>query len=92
MQELERLCEGAGAGLLVCDPLAELHNAEENDNTAMRAVIAAFRGLAQRLGIAVLILHHDRKGASTPGDMDRVRGASAISGAVRVMLTLTTCR
>jgi len=90
MQELERICEEAGAGLLVCDPLAELHNAEENDNTAMRAVIAAFRGLAKRLRIAVLILHHDRKGSSTPGDMDRVRGASAISGAVRVMLTLTT--
>jgi hypothetical protein len=90
MQELERICMEAGAEVLVCDPLAELHNAEENDNTAMRAVIAAFRALAKRLGIAVLILHHDRKGSSTPGDMDRVRGASAISGAVRVMLTLTT--
>jgi hypothetical protein len=70
--------------------LAELHNAEENDNTAMRAVVAAFRSLAKRLNIAVVILHHDRKGNSAPGDMDRVRGASAISGAVRVMLTLTT--
>jgi hypothetical protein len=37
-----------------------------------------------------MILHHDRKGNSTPGDMDRVRGASAISGAVRVMMTLST--
>jgi hypothetical protein len=90
MEELEALCVESGADLLVCDPLAELHNAEENDNTAMRAVIAAFRSLAKRLHIAVLILHHDRKGNSNPGDMDRVRGASAISGAVRVMLTLTT--
>ena len=90
MEELEALCVESGADLLVCDPLAELHNAEENDNTAMRAVIAAFRSLAKRLHIAVLILHHDRKGNSAPGDMDRVRGASAISGAVRVMLTLTT--
>jgi RecA-family ATPase len=46
--------------------------------------------MAQRLNIAVLLLHHDRKGSATPGDMDRVRGASAISGAARVMLTLTT--
>jgi hypothetical protein len=90
MQQLETLCAQDGVEVLICDPLAELHNAEENDNTAMRAVIAAFRAMAQRLGIAVLILHHDRKGNNTPGDMDRVRGASAISGAVRVMLTLST--
>ena len=89
MAELERILMESQADVLVCDPLAELHNAEENDNTAMRAVIAAFRGLAQRLGIAVLILHHDRKGNNAPGDMDRMRGASAITGAVRVMLTLT---
>jgi hypothetical protein len=90
MAALEEICQAAGADVLICDPLAELHNAEENDNTAMRAVVAAFRSLAQRLNIAVLILHHDRKGNNAPGDMDRVRGASAISGAVRVMLTLTT--
>jgi len=90
MEELERHCMENQADLLVCDPLAELHDSEENDNTAMRQVVAAFRSLAQRLDMAVLILHHDRKGTSTPGDMDRVRGASSISGAVRVMLTLTT--
>lgn len=90
MQELERICMEEQADLLVCDPLAELHDSEENDNTAMRQVVAAFRTLAQRLHMAVMILHHDRKGTSTPGDMDRVRGASSISGAVRVMLTLTT--
>jgi hypothetical protein len=90
MAQLEELCVSTEADVLFCDPLAELHNAEENDNTAMRAVVAAFRSLAKRLNIAVVILHHDRKGNSAPGDMDRVRGASAISGAVRVMLTLTT--
>jgi hypothetical protein len=90
LRELERICLEARADVLVCDPLAELHNAEENDNTAMRAVIAAFRSLAKRLNIAVLILHHDRKGSGAPGDMDRIRGASAISGALRVILTLTT--
>ena len=90
METLENLCMETEADILICDPLAELHNSEENDNTAMRAVIAAFRGLAQRLGISVMILHHDRKGNNAPGDMDRLRGASAITGAVRVMLTLST--
>lgn len=90
MDRLEALCQETGADVLICDPLAELHNAEENDNTAMRAVVAAFRSLAKRLNIAVLLLHHDRKGNNAPGDMDRLRGASAITGAVRVLLTLTT--
>jgi hypothetical protein len=90
MERLEALIVETGAQCLICDPLAELHNAEENDNTAMRSVVAAFRGLAKRLGIAVMVLHHDRKGNNTPGDMDRMRGASAVSGAVRVALTLST--
>jgi hypothetical protein len=90
LDELEKMCMETQADVLICDPLAELHDSEENDNTAMRQVVASFRSLAQRLDMAVLILHHDRKGTSTPGDMDRVRGASSISGAVRVMMTLTT--
>lgn len=90
LQQLAELITESGADVLICDPLAELHTEEENDNTAMRAVVAAFRSMAKRLNIAILILHHDRKGNSSPGDMDRMRGASAITGAVRVMLTLTT--
>lgn len=90
LAELEKMCMESQADVLICDPLAELHDSEENDNTAMRQVVASFRSLAQRLDMAVLILHHDRKGTSTPGDMDRVRGASSISGAVRVMMTLTS--
>ena len=90
MAALEKLITDSGADVLICDPLAELHNAEENDNTAMRAVVAAFRSMAKRLNIAVMVLHHDRKGNNTPGDMDRMRGASAVSGAVRVALTLST--
>lgn len=88
MTTLDKLVEERGAAVLICDPLAELHNAEENDNTAMRSVVAAFRSMARRHNIAILLLHHNRKGSSTPGDMDQMRGASAISGAVRVVLTL----
>lgn len=73
----------------IADPLAELHTAEENDNTALRAVIAAFRQLAADANVAVIVLHHTRKGAAAPGDPDMARGASAIIGAVRIALTLT---
>lgn len=78
----------AAADVLFVDPLAELHNVEENDNGAMRAIVAAFRVMAGELKIAVVIIHHTRKGVMVPGDPDAGRGASAIVGASRVVLTL----
>jgi hypothetical protein len=90
LEALRALIEESGASVLVADPLAELHNAEENDNTAMRAVIAAFRAMARDLDIAVLVLHHNRKGTQEAGSADMIRGAGAITGAVRVALTLST--
>lgn len=38
--------------------------------------------------MAVIIVHHTRKGAVTPGDPDSARGASAIIGAGRIVATL----
>lgn len=90
MEALEALIETRKPDVLVCDPLAELHTSEENDNTALRAVIAEFRKLAIKHNIAVVILHHTRKGSTTsPGDPDIARGASAIIGAARIVLTTT---
>jgi hypothetical protein len=74
--------------MLIVDPLAELHGADENDNTALRAVIAEFRKLAVEFNMAVVAVHHTRKGAVLPGDPDAARGASSIIGAGRVVLTL----
>jgi RecA-family ATPase len=89
MDRLEQLICQHNVDVLFVDPLSELHNVEESDNGAMRAVVARFRELAVKHNIAVCILHHTRKGgASSPGDLDAARGASAIAGAVRVALTL----
>lgn len=74
--------------VLILDPFVELHAAEENDNTAVRAVMAAFRHVAAERNISVVLLHHARKGVGTPGDPDSLRGASSIVGAARVALTL----
>lgn len=69
------------------DPLVELHTAEENDNTALRQVIAYCRALATRHNCAVVLVHHARKGA-TAGDAEGIRGAGSIVGASRVSLTV----
>src|SRR5439155_12407120 len=69
--------------VLILDPLVEMHTAEENDNTALRSVLAEFRALAVRRKMAVIILHHSRKplAGHAPGDPDTLRGASSIVGA-----------
>lgn len=72
--------------LVVLDPLVELHTAEENDNTALRQVIAHLRGIAQRHACAVVLVHHTRKGAEA-GDMEGIRGAGSIVGAARIAIT-----
>lgn len=90
MTSLDELIGQIQPVMLVVDPLAELHACEEDDNTAIRAVIARFREMAVRSDMAVVILHHTRKGAGqSPGDPDAARGASAIIGAVRVAVNLT---
>lgn len=89
MEDLKKLVIEQGIDCVVVDPLAELHNAEENDNTAMRSILAAFRGFAKETNAGVMVLHHDRKGVGIAGDVDRMRGASALQGAARIVLTLT---
>lgn len=87
--QLMDLIDAHKPDVVVLDPLVELHTAEENDNTMLRAVVAHFRAMAQAKKIAVLLLHHARKGALA-GDMDGARGASSIVGAARIHLTVAT--
>ncbi len=90
MEQLDKLIAKHRPAMFIADPFTELHNSEENDNTAIRSIVAKFRELAITYNMAVIILHHTRKGAAySPGDPDIARGASAIIGAVRIAVTLT---
>ena len=90
MVELQRLIVEFKPHVLILDPLVELHTEEENDNTALRSIMAQFRTLATQHEMAVAIVHHARKGASqaAPGDTDTLRGASSIVGAARIVVTV----
>jgi hypothetical protein len=90
MNALEDMIEEFRPDVLMLDPLVELHTAEENDNTGLRAVIAHFRTLAKRHNIGLVLAHHTRKGTTIPGDPDAIRGAGSIVGAVRVAMTVCT--
>lgn len=74
------------------DPLVELHTSGENDNAAMRAVVAFFRSIAREFSCAVIVCHHVKKGLMEPGDIDASRGGGSVPAAARVGLTMQAMR
>lgn len=90
MAQITEYAENWQTDVLIVDPLVELHTVDENDNTAMRQILAHMRTLAQKMNISLALVHHARKGGTTPGDPDTLRGASAIVGAARIVLTVNT--
>lgn len=87
---LEAIVAAFRPDALIIDPLVEAMGAgDENDNGAVSAALSVLRGLAERHQMAVVLVHHVRKGVVSPGDLDAARGASALIGKVRSGFTLT---
>lgn len=79
--------------VLILDPLIELMGGlDENSNSVMGQVFAQLRGLAEECDIAVLVVHHTKKGIAVPGNLEAARGGSALGGSIRIGLTLTVMR
>jgi archaellum biogenesis ATPase FlaH len=78
--------ERTGAGLIVIDTLrkwARFAQELEKDASAMQAVVSAL-DLAVARGLAVVLVHHQRKAEGENGDA--VSGTNALPGAVDVVL------
>lgn len=88
---LPRLREIAdGKRLVILDPLAFLHDGEENDNGCMTYLMREISRVALATGAGVLVLHHVGK-VSADGagdDWMRARGASGLTTAARVQFDL----
>lgn len=55
----------AGADVLVLDPFASLHAADENDAAELTLVLQAIQRLITAIpGLSVILLHHTKKGAT----------------------------
>jgi hypothetical protein len=80
----------SGTDLIVLDTLRSVHGYDENDNTAMQGVMNLLRYIAVSTGAAVLALHHFNKTQkeSQQSAMERLRGATAIGGAVDSVFAL----
>lgn len=90
LDEFAALIKSLEIDIIVWDVLARMHNADENDNPAMRAVMHAIRvASADR---AHVVLHHARKPASGQENVNLgaagMRGASSIHGEADLVMSL----
>lgn len=79
-----------GSPLLVIDTLrglADLHDNAEKDAGAMVRALRPLHAAASSHGLAVLVMHHDRKGGGAYGEA--TSGSNGIVGAVDYLLTMT---
>jgi len=82
-------CEHHHIGLIVFDSLTRFHNGDENKAQDMSVVMGDFKRLSQA-GIAVLLIHHNRKPAAfgKPGGANEMRGSGDIFAACDVQISM----
>jgi len=62
--------------VLIMEPLAAMHNRDENSSTEMRQVLGPLKEAASEYGVAVVLCHH--RGWHALGEAKHPRGSSAI--------------
>lgn len=85
--------EAPDVGLVVYDPLVDVHDVDEGDNMQMNAVMRLMKRISREANVASLVLHHTTKGTGVKqedrvGNMDIARGASGIVYKARIAFTL----
>lgn len=89
LKAMETEMASHGVDVFIIDPFIEVWSGMENDNNQVKAAGGMIRAMARRLDAACLIMHHVKKGGTTPGDLESSRGASAFAGLVRMAFTIT---
>ncbi|TSA40391.1 MAG: hypothetical protein D4R58_02725 [Betaproteobacteria bacterium] len=66
--------------LLILDPFIRLHRADENASKDVAPLLGYLRELQRQFGMAVLLVHHIRKGSSAERPGQALRGSSDLHG------------
>lgn len=93
ISQLVDLASDPDVGLIIYDPLVDVHEVDEGDNPMMNMVMKTLRRINKQANVACLVLHHTSKAGSSRqedrvGNMDISRGASGIVNKARIAYTL----
>ncbi len=66
--------------LLILDPFIRLHRSDENASKEVAPLLGYLRQLQRELKVAVLLVHHVRKGSATKRPGQALRGSSDLHG------------
>lgn len=89
-EDLCKTCDGAR--LVILDPVRNFHSADENDSTAMSALMRHVAGYAAWTGAAWLLVHHSSRASALGGyggSADAGRGSTVLTNAARWQLNLS---
>jgi hypothetical protein len=88
-QNIEEEIVARKIDLVALDPFVKTHMVNENDNSAIDAVVQILTDLSAKYDLSVDLSHHTTKGQADPGNAHRGRGASAMNNAGRLVYTLS---
>jgi len=77
-RRLEETVSSLRPRLLVLDPFVRLHRIDENVSAEVAPLLDFLRGLQRRYRVAVVLVHHARKGASHVRAGQALRGSSEL--------------
>ncbi len=73
---LERTIAALKPKLLILDPFVRLHRIDENNSGEVAPILAGLRRLQRAYGVAIMVVHHAKKGASSARAGQALRGSS----------------
>lgn len=93
VNQLVEFASDPDVGLIVYDPLVDVHDVDEGDNPHMNFVMKTLKRISHEANVAALVLHHTTKSGQSRqedrvGNMDISRGASGIVYKSRISFTL----
>lgn len=76
LERLRRTIDDLRPKLLILDPFVRLHRIDENNSGEVAPILAGLRELQRKYGLAVMLVHHAKKGASSSRAGQALRGSS----------------
>lgn len=76
IEKLRSTIERLRPALLILDPFVRLHRIDENNSGEVAPILANLRELQRRYGLAIIVVHHAKKGGANERAGQALRGSS----------------